>query len=840
MKNTFYYLCLLLLVLSTDIYAQYTIKGRVKDIETAEPVPFANVYFKGTTIGINTDFDGYFTIQTPKLYDTLMVSYIGYLSKEAVVDKSKKEQIINFQLKPENTKLEEVKFVARENPSWAIMRKVMKNKRKNDKRRLAHYEYDSYTKVEFDIDNVSAKMAKRRAVKKILSAIDSIGKLTGDDGKPLIPIFMSETMSKYHYRRNPKKTKEHVLKSKITGVGIEDGSVVSQLIGASFQEYNFYTNWMKIAQKDFVSPLADGWRLHYRYFLMDSVQLGKHFCYKIDIVPKSKRDLAFEGTMWIDKATYALKQIDVRVDKKANINFLEKIKIQQTLEPTDDDAWLPSKTRVLIDIAELTNNTAGLIAKFYVSNKNFDTKTKHPLRFYDDQIQVAEDYKLYDDDFWVKNRHDSLTTAEKQTYSMINNIKELPVVKNWVEIISILGTGYKSVGPVDIGNYLFAYALNNHEGHRFRLGFRTNGKFSRKIGFNGYLAYGAWDKEFKFGAGMDYIISRKPWTTFSISHTHDIQQAAIPTDDDRLPNLYLASIRFFNITNTNLYLQRDTKITLQSEVLKGLNLKVRFRNHTFETLPNLPLHFAYYSQPERADSPVKTEFMNTELMTELRWARRERFIQASNRRISLGTSFPVFTFRYRLGIPNFITGFIDSDFSYHKFTLDVTQRFRFGTLGNGSYQLSGGYIPSQLPYVLLFRHLGNQTIFFNNYGFNLMNYLEFTSDAYASFRYEHTFEGLIFNRIPLFRRLKWRSFAEVNMLVGTLRPENSDIIPSFAPDGTPIQGAASLGDVPYVEVAYGVENILKFLRVHFIHRITYLDRPGVRNFGVKVSAKFSL
>jgi hypothetical protein len=206
----------------------------------------------------------------------------------------------------------------------------------------------------------------------------------------------------------------------------------------------------------------------------------------------------------------------------------------------------------------------------------------------------------------------------------------------------------------------------------------------------------------------------------------------------------------------------------------------------------------------------------------------------------LGTKFPVFTFRYRLGIPNFITGFIDSDFSYHKFTLDVAQRFRFGTLGNGSYQLSGGYIPSKLPYVLLFRHLGNQTIFFNNYGFNLMNYLEFTSDAYASFRYEHTFEGLIFNRIPLFRRLKWRSFAEVNMLVGTLRPENSDIIPSFAPDGTPIQGAASLGDVPYVEVAYGVENILKFLRVHFIHRITYLDRPGVRNFGVKVSAKFSL
>ena len=836
MKRSFYLFGLLMLMLSTDLIAQYTIKGRVKDQETAEPVPFANVFFKGTQIGINTDFDGYFTIKTSKLYDSLMASYIGYVSQIKVVDQTQKEQTINFQIKPENTKLNEVEFVARENPSWAIMRKVMKNKKINDKRRLQQYEYESYTKVEFDIDNVSKGLAKRRAIKKVLSAIDSIGKMTGEDGKPLIPIFLSETISKYYYRRNPKKTKEHVLKSKITGVGIEDGTVVSQLIGASFQEYNFYKNWMKIAQKDFVSPLADGWKLHYRYFLMDSVQLGKHYCYKIDIVPKNPRDLTFEGSIWIDKGSYALKQIDVKVNKRANINFLEKIKIQQTLEPTESKAWLPSKTRVLIDIAELTNNTAGLIAKFYVSNKNLDTKTIHPQKFYFDQILVAEDFKMHDDNFWVQNRHDSLTAGEKKTYSMINSIKNLPVVKTWVEIISVIGTGYKGIGPVDVGNYLFAYALNNYEGHRFRIGFRTNGKFSRKIGFNGYLAYGAWDQEFKYGAGLNYIISRKPWTTFSISRTQDIQQAAIPTDDDRLPNLYLASIRFFNIKSTNLYLQRDNKLTLSSELFKGLNFKVRLRNHTFEELPGIDTHFAYRTEPERNDSPVRTEFTNTELMAEVRWARRERFIQTSTRRISLGTKYPVFTFRYRLGIPEFL----NSDFSYHKFTFDIAQNFRFGTFGNGAYQLSAGYIPSQLPYPLLFRHLGNQTIFFNNYGFNLMNYLEFTSDQYASFRYEHTFEGLIFNRIPLFRRLKWRSFAEVNMLVGSLRPENASIIPTTAPDGTLLERVGSLGDVPYVEVAYGVENILKFLRVHFIHRITYLDAPGSRNFGVKVSAKFSL
>lgn len=837
MKKTTRYLCLLLLLSSANLYAQFTIKGRVKDVETAEPVPFANVYFKGTSIGSNTDFDGYFTIKTPRLYDTLMVSYIGYVSKELAVDQTKKEQSINFQLKPENTKLEAVEFVARENPSWAIMRKVIKNKRKNDKRRLSQFEYESYTKVEFDIDNVSKGLAKRKAVKKVLKEIENISKLNGDDGKPLIPVFLSETISKYYYRSNPKKTKEHVLKSKITGVGIEDGSIVSQLIGASFQEYNFYKNWMRIAKKDFVSPLADGWRLHYRYYLMDSVQLGRHYCYKIDIVPKGKHSLAFEGTIWIDKATYALKQADVKVGKKANINFLEKIKIQQTLEPTSSGAWLPAKTRVLVDIAELTNSTAGLIAKFYVSNKDFNIRTTHPARFYRDEIQVAEDYKLHDDSFWVQNRHDSLTVAEKQTYAMIGNIKKLPVVKNWVGLISVLSTGHKSLGPIDIGNYVFAYARNRHEGHRFRLGFRTNGKFSKKIGLNGYLAYGSKDKEFKYGAGINYTISRRPWTTFSISRTQDIRQAAVPLDQwSRLPNLYLASTSFFRDYSTNVYLQQDNKITLQSELLKGLSFKARLRNHSFEKLVGVPTHFAYRTQPNRADSPVETEFINTELMGEIRWARRERFVHTSNRRVSLGTKYPVFTFRYHWGLPDVM----GSNFRYHKFALEVSQKFRFGALGNGAYQLSGGYTPSQLPYPLLFRHLGNQTVFFNKFGFNLMNYLEFTSDRYASLRYEHNFGGLILNKIPLLRRLKWRSFALINTLAGSLSPQNAAIAPAVAPDGTRLRQLTTLGNVPYVEVAYGVENILKFLKVHFIHRVTYRDIPGARHFGVKISAKFSL
>ena len=52
-----------LLVLCSPAFAQNTkVKGRVTDAETGEPIPFANVFFEGTTIGVSTDMDGNYHI----------------------------------------------------------------------------------------------------------------------------------------------------------------------------------------------------------------------------------------------------------------------------------------------------------------------------------------------------------------------------------------------------------------------------------------------------------------------------------------------------------------------------------------------------------------------------------------------------------------------------------------------------------------------------------------------------------------------------------------------------------------------------------------------------------
>ncbi|MGC4021568.1 MAG: hypothetical protein QM734_06315 [Cyclobacteriaceae bacterium] len=77
------------------------------------------------------------------------------------------------------------------------MRKMVKSKDLNDKRKLSAYEYDAYTKVEIDADNISEKIRKRKIMKKISSVLDSIDRIAGEDGKPVLPLLISESISKF-------------------------------------------------------------------------------------------------------------------------------------------------------------------------------------------------------------------------------------------------------------------------------------------------------------------------------------------------------------------------------------------------------------------------------------------------------------------------------------------------------------------------------------------------------------------------------------------------------------------------------------------------------------------
>lgn len=821
------------------------VKGKVTDAENGDPIPFANIVVKGTSIGTVCDFDGNYSLKLPHRVDSLSAIYIGYAMRTKKLEDGN-PVILNFQLKEAGIQLQEVVIKPGENPAWPIMRQVIRHKEYNDKRSLVSYEYEAYNKIEVDIDKLSERFKKRKLIKKIQNVLDSIGKVVGEDGTPILPFFVSETISRLYFKSDPDKFKEFIEKTKISGLGSNEGSIVSQVVGSSFQDYNFYRNWLNVVNKDFVSPIADGWKLYYDYLLEDSTQKATgDWVYRITVTPKRPQDLAFKGTIWINRSDWALEKLDLLIPKDANINFVDKIKIQQELTKTTAGPYLPSKNRLTVDIANLNKNWAGMIAKFYTSTKDYVVNKPMRADFYEKPIEFSETIHKSDDGYWAIRRHDTLTLTERNVFKMIDTVKKIPAVRTYVEIVNILVNGYKRLDNLDYGPYLYTYGWNNVEGHRLRIGFRTNQFFSRKWVYSGYLAYGTRDEQLKYGFSIQHILSRKRWTVASLEHRYELEQLALIDNSLAENSLFFAFTRLGDLDRTRPYYSRSLKFNFTREVRRGLTLNLGSNLYTFEPEKNL-YKFAYKADKlfpgiEQAGS-IARRFESAELMAEIRYGRDEQFIENENQRISLGAiRWPILSLKYTAGLRGVGFGNVfSSDLNYHKFQFTTTQFIRYGPLGMGKASLVAGYTPSLVPYPILRSHLGNQTLFLNLSAFNMMQFFEFVSDRFVSLNYQHNFEGLGLNSMPLIRKLKWRFVATGNVLFGNVGQRNKALIPDRV-DDTNIQNFNSLDPKkPYAEVGYGVENIFRLLRIDFIHRLTYLNNEGAKRFGVRFSLQFKL
>lgn len=822
MKHKHYFFTLLLVLILGVTYSQTTtVSGTVYDNSTGETLPFATVKFKGTTVSVTTDIDGNYTISTSAPSDLLVAISFGFSDLEKSVKKGE-VQVINFKMGEVVNELQVVEIKGTENPAHKIIRKVIENKDDNNIKKLDAYESETYSKVELDIDNISQKFKQKKFMKTLSESFDNMGMVTDEDGREVLPIFISETMSEFYYKRDPKNQLEKVKATRVTGIGIEDGSFVSQLVGSSFQQFNFYENSVNILGKDFVSPFASGWKGVYRYIIEDTVLIDGFTCYELEIYPKREQDLGFKGKMWVVDSSYAIKKVDFTIPKEANINFIDEIKLRQEWMPTDGGAWFVSLSRLTIDVGDLNDDWASMVLKSTISNTKLEITEPKENKFYEYQIEVAEDAGFQEEGYWDENRPYELTKEEEQSFVMVDSLRNMPSVKTYIDIIFTIINGYKTMDWFDIGPYLFAYSWNEVEGHKVRLGGRTNESFHRKWVLEGYVAPSLKDEKIKYGLGVKYIFDRTPWTELGLNRRYDLDQLGVPNDLGG--NLYQAFIRWGRIvgphytTENNLYLFRQLN--------KNFSSKIQLSQRLFDPIFN----FSYYDKPGDTTS-TRSQLNSTYATIKLRYAKNELFIQQGNTRRSLGSEkLPEITLNYTMGLK----GVLGADFDFQKLDLVLEQRLGVGKYGETHYWAQAGKVFSTVPFPLLNVHLGNESPIYVNYAFSLLDNFEFVSDNYGSFNLAHHFNGYILNKIPVMKKLKWRAVTNFQMLYGTARQENFDIIPS-----TSTKFSAFEPGVPYMEVGYGVENIFRFLRVQAFHRLTYRDR-GRNNWAIKGTLQLTL
>ncbi|TGE27910.1 DUF5686 and carboxypeptidase-like regulatory domain-containing protein [Hymenobacter metallicola] len=837
------YLLLLILGLSMLLHPsaglaqRLVLKGRITEAATGQPVPFASVFVKGTSLGATADEEGRYELTISHPVDSVSASAMGYRPKSRAVSRQE-AQTINLALASTAVSLGEVVVRSTENPAFAILRKVQQHKRQNDKARLSAFEFDSYNRIEASLSDITDRLARRKVIRDMTAVASGVGEMERNAaGKPTVPVFGSEVLSRYYVRHRPTREREEVQHSQLYGAAPRDGTVLSQLLGSSFQDYDFYPNWQVVMGKDFISPIADGWRITYDYDLEDSVMVGQDRCYQLKVFPRRAQDLAFTGRIWITTDSYALRRLDLTVDPKANINFVDQIRIMQELAPSSAGPWLPSRTQVVVGLKPTPKQT-GLLVRFTTINSNFVVQQPHELPFYDQPLATAADALKIPAGFWEKNRPDTLSAQEARTLTVLDSVGKLPSVRTFLEVADLVVNGYQPLGKrelVELGPVLYSYNWNNVEGNRLRIGLRNTPALSPDWLAQGYLAYGTRDGQFKYGVSADRIVNRANWTVVSLKHSQDLDLVALLDNDIALESpLFEVAARFGNIKPLLPLWREVSSLSAQTDLFHNFTQKLTLRHQRFNPLYN----FAYYTSPDQTpEAPTAHRFQLSEVVFESRYAPDEVMVQNQNHRTAVGIrKWPVFTGRYTLGL-NHVLG---SDFAYHKFNLTISQSVQLGQLGRTEYVLDAGYIPSTVPYPVLKAHLGNESPIYTSNAYNLMRYFEFVSDRYASLHAEHYFEGLLVNTVPLLKKLDWRLVASGNLLYGSLREANRRTTPDVDAAGALVPTYRGLGSTPYVEVGYGVENILKFIRVDFLHRLTYRDLPGVHNFGVKVCAQFKL
>ena len=113
-----------------SVIAQTKVSGLVYD-EFDEPVPFANVIYKGSSEGTITDENGRFYLESDGTWDAVIVSFIGYGTLDIPLEKRVNYEL-KFILKEEAGALDEVVIVsgkqskkASENPAIRILKKIL-------------------------------------------------------------------------------------------------------------------------------------------------------------------------------------------------------------------------------------------------------------------------------------------------------------------------------------------------------------------------------------------------------------------------------------------------------------------------------------------------------------------------------------------------------------------------------------------------------------------------------------------------------------------------------------------------------------------------------------------
>ena len=150
MKKLIVIISLILIITPYIFTQQVKVKGRVLSNNTADPVPYANIYLEGEAIGTCSNIDGHFSFIIPDKYNEkqISISAVGYKSFHANLESFQAKD--TFYLTREVIPIKEVVVTAEPIGAKPIISRVLDSMKKNY---VNPVKYTTYSRQELELLN---------------------------------------------------------------------------------------------------------------------------------------------------------------------------------------------------------------------------------------------------------------------------------------------------------------------------------------------------------------------------------------------------------------------------------------------------------------------------------------------------------------------------------------------------------------------------------------------------------------------------------------------------------------------------------------------------------------
>ena len=835
-------------------------------------------------VGTTTDLDGNFTISNTAGYTTLNIQMIGYKTEMLTLRKGQNRTNVKVKLTPDVYGLQDIvvtpkhrkrEYKRKGNPAVELIKEVIAHKDSFCVKSVDQYTAQSYSRMSFALDNIQVNWEKPfwRDFNFVQKYIDTTGVY------PNVTVSIREHLNTEYYQRKPHREKKVLDKKRIFGVEsiIASGSF-QENVSAIFKDVDINDNSMNLLFNRFVSPLSSTLAVtFYQYYIMDTIMVDGYPCIDLAFVPVNSESYGFTGHLYIvNDSTYRIKKYAINIPPDINLNFVSNFSIEHSYKQLENGLWAPDRTTTYAKFYIL-NNKRGMLARQTKIYTGWDLET--PLSRETFSNLAASEVETNDttaelvfEGYWTDSmRPEPLTKYESSVVDLVREFTNTPKFNSLALFTNSVTTGYiptrkaefMYLSKFDFGPIFNFVSWNMLEGVRLRVGGGSTARLHDQVFFRGYVAFGTKDLRPKYSGTVVYTFGKhknQPYDGIKhhlqLTAQYDVEEPGQITDVVRRDNI-LMSIPTSKPTMPFAQYVFHAKAEYLKEWRNNLMFSTSFdftNNEAAGVLEYNRVDFMQHINPVTLDTTYTPNYTNI--------GSYRNYEAVFDLEYSPGTTIGM----DREGIKSpwviekdaptikltHTLGYLDDrhnggkGFLYNKTEVMFDKRFWFSAFGHLDTRIQTGIIWQQVPFTKLHIPPTSTSILLGQRAFNLMKPMEFMMDEYVSLYMTYYFKGWILNRIPGINKLKLRGVVSFAGIYGGLTKknnpyletnsglydfphtawENGDVSTAFDSYGYIKDGyhtSSPIGKLPYMEITAGFENILKFIRIDYIRRITYND-----------------